>query len=57
MIHWTGLVKCFLHVYLRNLGIVAHPIHQAAPQQVAFDTPSGHLIERALQISYSSTVS
>lgn len=33
IIHWTGLAMRVLHVYLSNLGIVAHHIQRAMSQQ------------------------
>lgn len=33
IIHWTGLAMRVLHVYLRNLGIMAHHIQRAMSQQ------------------------
>ena len=33
IIHWAGLAMRVLHVYLRNLGIVAHHIQRAMSQQ------------------------
>ena len=33
IIHWAGLAVRVLHVYLRNLGIMAHHIQRAVSQQ------------------------
>ena len=33
IIYWAGLAVRVLHVYLSNLGIVAHHIQRAMPEQ------------------------